>query len=103
MKMHGVGLIQLNSPDGELEMTDPTRHWSDSPLGELEVVHPTRPMASWIGRPSLPLGELDVGRPTRPMASWTWLSNLPDGGSDNAGLVVLMLGNCQFEGLNDPF
>ena len=76
MKMHGVGLIQLNSPDGELEMTDPTRHWSDSPLGELEVVHPTRPMASWIGRPSLPLGELDVGRPTRPMASWTWLIQL---------------------------
>ena len=76
MKMHGVGLIQLNSPDGELEMTDPTRHWSDSPLGELEVVHPTRPMASWIGRPSLPLGELDVGRPTRPMANWTWVIQL---------------------------
>ncbi|KAF3602797.1 hypothetical protein F2Q69_00036018 [Brassica cretica] len=65
MKMHGVGLIQLNSPDGELDMTDPTRHWSDSPLGELEVVHPTRPMASWIGRSKSHL--------TRPMAGRTML------------------------------
>ena len=30
------------------------------------------------------------------------LSNFPDGGSDDVGLVVPMLGNCLFDGLNDP-
>ena len=30
------------------------------------------------------------------------LPNLPDGGLDDAVLVVLMLGNCLFDGLNDP-
>ena len=34
--------------------------------------------------------------------SLTWLSNFPDGGSDDSGLVVPMLGNSPFDGLNDP-
>ena len=30
------------------------------------------------------------------------LSNFPNGGSDDVGLAVPMLGKCPFDGLNDP-
>ncbi|KAF2543920.1 hypothetical protein F2Q68_00031079 [Brassica cretica] len=78
------------------------------------MAHPNLPMASWIcsiqltvgrvrsGSSNSPNGELD--RPIQPAVGRVelGLSNFPDGGSGDAGLVVPMLGNCPFDGLNDP-
>ena len=54
------------------------------------MVDPTRRWASWIWLVQLAVGRVGLG-----------LSNFSDG-SDDAGLVVPMLGHCSFDGLSGP-